>query len=267
MRTIAALIAGLLLSLTTFVAGLAVALTLLNAGEPEHRLDSQNTAALWPTEPVAVDKASQPFERLPARPAPKEKKPTVMSKAGAGARATLSSTRTALSTPETEELDTITTGAIEAEPTEMDAPRRTWKTVAHVEWCSRRYRSYNAEDNSYRPYGGGRRACRSPYSTVAAGDISTAASESRERVTTASQERRVPEEEEVVADEEPVAVNEEPVAEDDPPVVDQASLESAPDIDSDSEEHIRSCFARYRSYRPEDNTYQPFDGGPRRQCR
>ena len=33
-----------------------------------------------------------------------------------------------------------------------------------------------------------------------------------------------------------------------------------------SQEHIDSCFARYRSYTPEDNTYQPYTGGPRRQC-
>ena len=65
MKTIAALIAGLLLSLTTFVAGLAIALTFLNAGEPEHRLDAQNTTALWTTEPVAVD-------------SPLESDPTVM---------------------------------------------------------------------------------------------------------------------------------------------------------------------------------------------
>ena len=72
MKTIAALIAGLLLSLTTFVAGLAIALTFLNAGEPEHRLDAQNTTALWTTEPVAVDRKSQSFERLPKRIAQKE---------------------------------------------------------------------------------------------------------------------------------------------------------------------------------------------------
>ncbi|MFU0505819.1 BA14K family protein [Pseudaminobacter sp. NGMCC 1.201702] len=30
--------------------------------------------------------------------------------------------------------------------------------------------------------------------------------------------------------------------------------------------HVQSCFERYRSYRPEDNTYQPYGGGPRRQC-
>lgn len=34
-----------------------------------------------------------------------------------------------------------------------------------------------------------------------------------------------------------------------------------------SARHIQSCFDRYRSYRPEDNSYQPYSGGPRRQCR
>ncbi len=29
--------------------------------------------------------------------------------------------------------------------------------------------------------------------------------------------------------------------------------------------HVRSCYARYRSYRASDNTYQPYNG-PRRQC-
>ena len=60
---------------------------------------------------------------------------------------------------------------------------------------------------------------------------------------------------------------EQPTIEDDLPSVDRVSLANASDAASDSEEHIRSCFARYRSYRPEDNSYQPFDGGPRRQCR
>ena len=31
-------------------------------------------------------------------------------------------------------------------------------------------------------------------------------------------------------------------------------------------EHVQSCFDRYRSYRPEDNSYQPYGGGPRLQC-
>ncbi|RST88422.1 BA14K family protein [Aquibium carbonis] len=31
--------------------------------------------------------------------------------------------------------------------------------------------------------------------------------------------------------------------------------------------HVQSCFDRYQSYRPSDNSYQPYGGGPRRQCR
>jgi len=34
-----------------------------------------------------------------------------------------------------------------------------------------------------------------------------------------------------------------------------------------SDAHIRDCMNRYRSYRIEDNSYQPYGGGPRQQCR
>lgn len=45
------------------------------------------------------------------------------------------------------------------------APRRVYPgaTTAHVNWCLNRYRSYRASDNSFRPYQGPRRECRSPY--------------------------------------------------------------------------------------------------------
>jgi hypothetical protein len=33
-----------------------------------------------------------------------------------------------------------------------------------------------------------------------------------------------------------------------------------------SDDHVQSCFNRYRTYRPDDNRYQPYSGGPRRQC-
>ncbi|CAH2409678.1 Lectin-like protein BA14k [Mesorhizobium escarrei] len=29
---------------------------------------------------------------------------------------------------------------------------------------------------------------------------------------------------------------------------------------------MQYCFNRHRSYRPEDSSYQPYSGGPRRQC-
>ncbi|MHB2264993.1 BA14K family protein [Aliihoeflea sp. PC F10.4] len=34
---------------------------------------------------------------------------------------------------------------------------------AHVNWCYDRYRSYRASDNTFQPYNGPRRQCRSPY--------------------------------------------------------------------------------------------------------
>lgn len=35
--------------------------------------------------------------------------------------------------------------------------------AAHARWCYDRYASYRAWDNSYQPYAGPRRECRSPY--------------------------------------------------------------------------------------------------------
>ncbi|MBX3531054.1 MAG: BA14K family protein [Rhizobiaceae bacterium] len=45
------------------------------------------------------------------------------------------------------------------------APRhyRVAPVSAHVRWCSAKYRSYRAWDNSFQPYRGGRRECVSPY--------------------------------------------------------------------------------------------------------
>ena len=45
------------------------------------------------------------------------------------------------------------------------APRRHYRTLpsAHIRWCQDRYRSYRVRDNSWQPYNGPRRQCRSPY--------------------------------------------------------------------------------------------------------
>ena len=37
------------------------------------------------------------------------------------------------------------------------------RSAAHVEWCAARYRSYDARSDTYQPYHGERRHCRSPY--------------------------------------------------------------------------------------------------------
>jgi hypothetical protein len=242
MKTIAALVAGLLLSLTTFVAGLAVALAFLNADEPGHRLDARNTAALWSAEPVAVDRTSQPFERIAARVAVNQIRGADLNIASMGAKATTAAPHSEPSA-EVARLDPETTGAIDASEPATDPAADTWRRAAHVDWCARRYRSYNAEDNSYRPYGGKRKACESPYSATTAAEHVTDSADA-------------------VA---PVAEGQ-PVARDEARPLEQVAYEDSTDSYADGA-HIQSCFERYRSYRPEDNSYQPFDGGPRRQCR
>jgi hypothetical protein len=37
------------------------------------------------------------------------------------------------------------------------------RPAAHVEWCAQRYRSYDVRTDTYQPYHGPRRFCRSPF--------------------------------------------------------------------------------------------------------
>lgn len=123
-------------------------------------------------------------------------------------------------------LDTTTTGSDAAPVASAETELASNMNDAHVRWCSEQYRSYRPEDNSYTPYSGGSRQCESPFSANAA------------------------EFEEAGAN------------------FVQASIVTREERSDDrlSSQHIQSCFDRYRSYRPEDNSYQPYGGGPRRQC-
>jgi hypothetical protein len=42
-------------------------------------------------------------------------------------------------------------------------PPRRGLSQAHIEWCFDRYRSYRVSDNTFQPYHGPRRQCRSPF--------------------------------------------------------------------------------------------------------
>lgn len=100
-------------------------------------------------------------------------------------------------------------------------------SAAHVAWCSERYRSYDPDDNKYNAYSGARPECVSPYSEGEGSDTP------------------------------------DQVANDSSGSQRSSSSASTAQLDP---EHVQSCLERYRSYRPEDNTYQPYGGGPRRQC-
>jgi len=50
------------------------------------------------------------------------------------------------------------------DPYQYSAPRRVYSMSSeHVAWCYDRWRSYREYDNSYQPFNGPRRHCRSPY--------------------------------------------------------------------------------------------------------
>jgi len=110
-------------------------------------------------------------------------------------------------------------------------------SAAHIAWCSERYRSYNPGDNRYNAYSGERRECISPFSNAS---VETNSPEQSTGIISASSEAA--------------------------PAFESAFSAGETQEAQPEPEHIRSCFARYRSYRPADNTYQPYGGGPRRQC-
>ena len=248
MKTIAAMIAGLLLSAMTFVGGLVTALVFFNAGEEQHQAQSLDSALLWTSEPVTVNRDPDTFVRLPARRVA-EQRQAVAPPEKIGTVETPVQSAVAETEPVAEDpgslVDPTTTGAIDpslARPeSEPDLARE--QSVAHVEWCSRRYRSYRAGDNSYQPYSGDRRPCHSPFS-------GTAATEMEAEYASGESEVESPQPEEFYGEER---------------IVESASFDEDPDAYLSSD-HIRACQQRYRSYRVEDTSYQPFGGGPRRQC-
>jgi hypothetical protein len=127
-------------------------------------------------------------------------------------------------------VDRLTTAATPTGATPDKQPPTT-RNAAHLKWCAGRYRSYDPADNSYRSYSGVQRECVSPYSDLASIEGSNNSD---------------------------VAANSTTVSE--------ANYSGQAAVGSPNSEHVQSCSDRYRSYRPKDNSYQPYSGGPRRQC-
>ena len=211
MKLFLATLSGFVITLSIFAAGAISAIYITNDAEPLPILNA-NAGSPWTIEPAA---SADPFERLPTR-AP-------------------SAPPAAVRETKRPPVDMTRTGAIpdqNSEPPPEPAPDKA-TTLAHVQWCSERYRSYRPEDNSYRSYSGRRRLCVSPFSEAPA--------QGEEQIYYAD----------VTTDQPHVGY----AVED----VDEPTAYLTP-------QHIASCFARYRSYSPEDNSYQPYGGGPRRQC-
>ena len=282
MKALFGIAGGFVLTLAVFASGLAFATWLLAAKPVRQATPAIGVSELWTKDAQPVDQQKQNLERIPARQvaaAPvKAGEPAKSETAnkGDGTQAA------ALAAPQAESLppaaqpgqpaaepDMARQPATSQQPATADPQAEQQLPVAHLQWCATRYRSYRRTENSYRSYSGELRPCISPYYDPS-GDR-TASTDQNDRA----------------------AVNDgQGASVDDQMRDDQVEMESyAPtgngyvttyggppeEISPEAEaaqasgrlvsgDHVDDCFSRYRSYDPQDNTYQPFDGGPRRQC-
>ena len=237
MKSFLAFVGGFVLSLAIFFSGIVMAITYFHAEPVKIQQVGRDVAHLWTAEPQKVEPAAQAFERIAVDSGqPEAKQPRAVPQGGAVTAAAAASTSAEV---DAAEVDTMTTAAVASgsDPA-LRSPEMEAMAAAHADWCASRYRSYRPRDDSYTPYSGGRRRCISPYSEASQGIAAT-------------------------------PVSAEPEADGYVHAEDEAStayVEYASDDMQLDGDHIDYCFSRYRSYRPEDNTYQPFGGGPRRQC-
>jgi hypothetical protein len=235
MKPLFGIVAGFVVSLGMFAGGLAFAAYML-AVEPVRAPDSrQNVAELWSQEPRPVDQEAQDFERVPATTAAPTAEPEGETLVAMADAQTMNDAGTEIIEDDENAgrtIDSTTTGSLQPvddseQPQETD--RSEELSLAHRQWCAEHYRSYRPETDSYTAYSGGQRRCNSPYS------------------------------EEIAVDRPASAMGDVRYA------AGRPAGPAAPAVLSSA--HVRDCMSRYRSYRPQDNTYQPYGGGPRQQCR
>lgn len=222
MKTVAAIIASLLLSVVTFSIGVFGAILYFSAPEPASLSRTTEVADLWTTEPTVVARNQHQLERVAAHQIP----------ASHTEVSSLSNETVEERVLSDAEPDGFVTSSIAEEPNQ----RSETLFREHVQWCRSRYNSYRADDGTYQPYNGKRRLCVSPYTA--------------DQIEIRDQNGGVAEE---------VLLSAHRSLGD--------SEQNSELLTADIDDHTRKCSERYRSYRSEDNTYQPYNGGPRRQCR
>ncbi|WP_292550419.1 BA14K family protein [Mesorhizobium sp.] len=245
MKALSAVLGGFVLTLTVFASGLAFALWILSAEPVRPVAPTSSVAELWPREPRKVNPASQQLERLPARAVPEipavpaiPEIPEVAEVPSDHAPFDEAPVDRAAKPGDAAASSPDTTATASIKPTTPATDEQQAMPAAHVEWCASRYRSYRPSNDHYTSYSGEQRPCISPYLDAGAADRATQPADDGasyvEATDTWSMDGDIP------ADE-------------------TGGAWLPPD-------HVEYCFSRYRSYRPEDNTYQPYSGGPRRQC-
>lgn len=267
MKIFLAVVSGFALTLSVFATGAMLAVTYLAVPALE-RGPGPDTASAWTMEPQRVN-GDGDLERVEPRAIAATNAAERPAQAGNEAQAAAAGVAEAAETGDGQ-LDMTTTAAIPAEAAaDPEAERRDAEAQmlisAHLDWCSSHFRSYRPDDNSYQPYSGGRQACESPYlADLEALDAGSAEMGGGETGLVTGLVEAVLDSDDALAGEN--GTGDRGYAEADMEFfVEEPRGQLRPA--GLTRDHIQSCFDRYRSYRPEDNSYQPFGGGPRRQCR
>jgi hypothetical protein len=246
MKPILLLLGSLVLLVMVFLSGVIITANVIAEPEP-HKFAHVDTPDLWTSKPKAVDTAGQDYQRLPAATPP--------ASIAADTRETAAVQQTASGGA----VDTTVTGSLNPQQRPIvpqpQEERRAMVDPAQADWCFARYRSYRIEDNSYQPLSGGpRRQCQAP-GAPASGTVAAAPARGQ------SQASQMQDELQPLPQMPATRANQR--ADDGAAGYAQSQ---AIDADVPAGFHEEWCFARYRSYQAEDNSYQPFAGGPRRQC-
>jgi hypothetical protein len=240
-KAILLLLASLVFLVTIFMCG--VFFTAYVIAEPEpHKFAHIDTPDLWTSKPVKVATEGQGYDRVAAV----ETAASVPASDLPGARSTTGQQTANVQSPD---VDHTVTGSLdpqdaanEADPNVMQSAGAGAVDPVRAEWCYARYRSYRVEDNSYQPFSGPRRQCEAPGTEA---HQAAAALPRGQSYDAGMQDASIEEEQSQL-------------------VADRGSSMGGAQMQGGS--HEDWCLARYRSYRIEDNSYQPFDGGPRRAC-
>ncbi|CDX40897.1 conserved exported hypothetical protein [Mesorhizobium sp. SOD10] len=280
MKALLGIAGGFVLTLAVFASGLAFATWLLAAKPVRQATPAIGVSELWTKDAQPVDPQKQNLERIPAQQA-------AVAQSGEPAKADNGTQAAAVVAPASpaappQPQPAATQAAQPAadpnaarQPADADqqAQQQQQLPVAHLQWCAARYRSYRPAENSYRSYSGELRPCISPYYDPGADrTASTGQNDQATGQTAANDGRGAPSDDRTSDDQ---AEMEGYAASGDgyattyggPPEEISPEAEAARQQGrAVSADHVDYCFSRYRSYDPRDNTYQPFDGGPRRQC-
>jgi ubiquitin len=297
-KPILLLLGSLVLLLLVFLSGVIITANVIAEPEP-HRFANINTPDLWTSQPKEVDPNKQAYERLPN--APQQEAQTASTElprpvAPASQTASQAVAADAENLPLNSAIDHAMTASVQPslqasvtspqpaspvqpipDPNLAAQPQNSSVNAAQAQFCYARYRSYRVEDNTYQPFDGGpRRQCQAPGAQqvqaalpspqapvardVAAAQLPAASSTRIQPGRVRGEQRDLPPlpPEAIPSDEEWHAVER---GADGPHV-----MQSAAPGGSEAGSHEQWCANRYQSYRMGDNTYQPFDGSPRRSC-